>query len=65
MVLGQVTGPHCLYFLLSLLRLIFKTYKNTSLLSCFSYIFVCSMSGNKTYSVKDVREESMEDFLDN
>ena len=28
MVVGEVIGPHCLYSVLSLLRLIFKAYKD-------------------------------------
>jgi len=40
-IAGQVIGPPCLYCLLSLLRLIFKTYKNLTHFHIFlSYILV-------------------------
>jgi len=35
-VVGQILGPQCLHCLLSLLRLIFKAYKN---LTPFSFFF--------------------------
>ena len=35
-VIGQVIGPHCLYCVLSLLRLIFKAYKD---LTPFMFLF--------------------------
>jgi len=39
MVVGQVIGPHCLYCVLSLLRLIFKAYKDLTTFHVFlSYV---------------------------
>jgi len=58
-VVGPILGPQCLYCLLSLLRLIFKAYKDLT-----PFICTCCMSRRRTYSmrvVQDIIGESFED----